>query len=215
MTTPNPWQSHQAILRLLQSRSDLPKTSLIRRAIAHWIDGVFVAFLSFALTTALILAGIPQNRAAIAFFVSAPVLGVLYAGWLLSGPRRATVGKHIMGLEVLTLGGVPVSFLTGAGHQLAMTLSLALMFPVAVLVALLRRDGRGLHELVMNTVTLRRGVIAAPAAASPPAQTRTTRPAWGKLASTPSPASGRREARKKEMPPAPSKSSTVVERRKR
>lgn len=77
-----------------------------------------------------------------------PLAAWLLLGWVGLGATGATAGQHLLGLRVMNLdGGRP-----GPGSALLRTLLVALVVPPLVA----NGDGRGLHDLAVKTVVVRR-----------------------------------------------------------
>ena len=108
---------------------------------------------------ALVLDWLLSMLAAAAYFGSAVWTGVGAAAWaplavfaaerwLLTGLLGMSAGQRICGIAVIRLDGRPV----GLWHALIRTLLICLVIPPVVY----NRDQRGLHDLAVNTVVVRR-----------------------------------------------------------
>lgn len=74
----------------------------------------------------------------------------LYYALMTSSRWRASVGKRLLGLEVLTLQGEQISFGRASGRHFAGFLS-AITLGVGYLMVAFRDDKRALHDLVAGT----------------------------------------------------------------
>ncbi len=89
------------------------------------------------------------------FFLVSPlsvVWAILYYGLSLGGPRSATVGMRVMGLQQHTWTGEPGYFLLGAVHAVLFWISISVLTPFIVLIGLFNRRRQLLHDLVLGTV---------------------------------------------------------------
>lgn len=77
-------------------------------------------------------------------------------GLTVSGPRTATPGMALMGLEMRSTNGGPVVFLQVAVHAILFYVSW--LFPPILLVSLFAHDKRCLHDMVAGVIVLRRPV---------------------------------------------------------
>ncbi|WP_230976620.1 RDD family protein [Georgenia wutianyii] len=78
--------------------------------------------------------------------------------WLLLATRGATIGHTLLGLQVCTVDGGPVSPL----QALIRTVSLCVVVPAVVW----GLDGRGLHEVWAGTTIVRRWALRTPSSTS-------------------------------------------------
>ena len=70
------------------------------------------------------------------------------------GTAGQTLGKRLLGVRVLDEGGAPVGYLRALGRFVA-TIVAALPFGLGLVMAGLRRDRRGLHDLLAGTRVVR------------------------------------------------------------
>lgn len=118
----------------------LPLASIGRRLGAMILDGVIVGVLSMILGHAI------------------PVIGSLlvmaaYAPVLESSEVRATIGKHLMGIQVADLSGGRISFRTGLIRYVMKFVSSVLLF-AGYFVAFFTEKKQTLHDLVAETVVV-------------------------------------------------------------
>jgi uncharacterized RDD family membrane protein YckC len=89
------------------------------------------------------------------------IWALVYFGVTLGGPRSATIGMRVMDLEMRTWYGAPAYFLLGAVHAVAYWVTVSALTPLILLVALLNRRRRTLHDMLVGTI-----VVNAPARAA-------------------------------------------------
>jgi uncharacterized RDD family membrane protein YckC len=70
------------------------------------------------------------------------------------GTAGQTLGKRLLGVRVLDEGGAPIGYLRALGRCVA-TIVAALPFGLGLAIAGLRRDRRGLHDLLAGTLVVR------------------------------------------------------------
>ena len=82
------------------------------------------------------------------------VINVVYFGTLVA-ISQATLGKRVFGLYIVRPDGSRVGFGLAVARYFATLLSAAIMLIGFIMIGL-RRDKRGLHDLICDTVVLRR-----------------------------------------------------------
>ncbi len=114
--------------------------SLRRRGAAFLID-------SFVLCIIAAIAGsiFPILGALLAWFFYAPLLE--------SSEIRATIGKHLMGLQVADLLGKRISLKTALIRNIMKLVSISMML-IGFLVALFNRKKQTLHDLLADTIVV-------------------------------------------------------------
>jgi uncharacterized RDD family membrane protein YckC len=73
---------------------------------------------------------------------------------LCHGTAGQTLGKRLLGVRVLDESGAPIGYLRAVGRCMA-TIVAALPFGIGLVMAGLRRDRRGLHDLLAGTRVVR------------------------------------------------------------
>ena len=86
-----------------------------------------------------------------------PIVAVIYSGVTVSGPRRATIGQRMFGVEVRTTTGATAPFIVAAVHAVFFYVSIATLTPFILLFGLIRADRRMLHDLLSGLIAVRRG----------------------------------------------------------
>jgi uncharacterized RDD family membrane protein YckC len=82
------------------------------------------------------------------------IWALIYYGASLGGPRSATIGMRMMGLEMRTWYGEPSYFVLGAAHALLFWASITMLSPLVLLVGLFNARRRLLHDIVLGTVVI-------------------------------------------------------------
>ena len=113
-------------------------SSLTRRLVALMIDSFILGCLSF--TFAMV---VPVLGHAIMWFLYAPMLE--------SSELRATIGKHLMGIQVGDLMGRRIALRTAVFRNLMKIISFALLL-LGFLVALFSEKKQALHDHLADTV---------------------------------------------------------------
>jgi uncharacterized RDD family membrane protein YckC len=91
------------------------------------------------------------------FWIVSPasvIWALLYYGASLGGPHSATLGMRAMGIEMVTWTGEPGYFVLGAAHAFLYWLSVSMLSPLVLLVALFNDRRRLLHDIVLGTVVI-------------------------------------------------------------
>ena len=125
------------------------------RLVATLIDG-FILGITLALLGAItgldFFTDDPEQISWLAIAVQFAVDGLYEAG-LTASPLRGTLGKHAVGLRVVTEQGERISFARSVGRFLAKILSAALLLVGFLMVAFTPRK-RGLHDMLAGTVVI-------------------------------------------------------------
>lgn len=82
------------------------------------------------------------------------IWAVVYYGLSLGGPHSATVGMRLFGVQMRTLTGEPGTFVLGTAHAILFWVSVSLLTPFVMLVALFNGRRRLLHDLVLGTAVV-------------------------------------------------------------
>lgn len=137
------------------------------RFVALIIDGVVCGIVNYPISMVLMSAfgisasvdpnNIPANYFAIQGVIMLISLFVpaLYAGYFYSR-KGATLGKMAMGLKVVDANdGTNISFLRGAMRDSIGKMVSAFVFFIGYLMAMFRKDKRGLHDLMASSQVIR------------------------------------------------------------
>jgi uncharacterized RDD family membrane protein YckC len=79
------------------------------------------------------------------------IWALLYIGMTLGGPESATLGMRLVDLEMRTWYGAPMYFLLADVHAILFWLTMSMLTPVILVLALLNRRGRLLHDFLTGT----------------------------------------------------------------
>ncbi len=84
-----------------------------------------------------------------------PVVAILYSVLTLGGLNSATPGMRFMGIEIRTVRGERLDYGHALLHVLGFWLSVAILTPLVLLVALFTERKQLLHDLILGTVAVR------------------------------------------------------------
>ena len=129
---------------------------LSRRILAFCIDAVIITAPIVFLAMAIFLFGIVTLSLGWMLF---PVLGpafVIWAIWYnamtLGSPASATLGMRAMDIEMRTVYGAPAYALLGAVHAVGYWVSVSMLTPFILLIALFNGRRRQLHDMLVGVV---------------------------------------------------------------
>jgi uncharacterized RDD family membrane protein YckC len=138
---------------------------LPRRVMAFFIDFIIVAVPVVLAAMFIVVFGfITLGLGWMLFWLLGPAAvlwALLYYGFTFGSPASATIGMRVMDLEMRTWYGAPAYFLLGAVHAVAYWVTVSALTPLILLVALVNRRRRTLHDMLVGTI-----VINAPARAA-------------------------------------------------
>lgn len=128
-----------------------------RRIFAYAVDVAILLALSFAAWSALVVAGLLSFGLLWAVIPAAlAVLPIAYHGLLVGGPRSATVGMGLFGLEVRSWTGQRPTVWQAALMAVLFYATIGPTGGLVLLVALFNGRRRTLHDLLSGTVVVRR-----------------------------------------------------------
>lgn len=135
---------------------------LSRRLLAFCVDFVVALALTAVASTVIFVLGVfTLGLAWLLYGMVFPAVAVLYTGATLGGEKAATWGMRLTGLTCrLRHGGKP-GFVIAAAHVVFLYLSVSLLTPFILLVALFTRRKQLLHDLVLGSLIVDRGVLEA------------------------------------------------------
>lgn len=128
----------------------------VRRVVAYAVDVVLIAGLLALAWVAGILLGIASFG--LLFPLIGPVLvatPLAYHTWFIGGPRSATPGMRLFGVEVRTWDGRRPGYVQAAVQTAVFYLTVVGTTWLVLLVALFNRRRRCLHDFVCGTVVIR------------------------------------------------------------
>jgi uncharacterized RDD family membrane protein YckC len=119
---------------------------LWRRAFAYFLDVFLISLVS----------GVVVLIASPLWPVVLTLIPISYHSLLIGGPRSATFGQRLFGVEVRRLDGGRPSLLQALVQTILFYVSMMMLSPLVLLVALFNRRKRALHDILAGTLTLRR-----------------------------------------------------------
>jgi len=123
-----------------------------RRVLAFGIDFVIVVLLTVAVYVLTFFLGfLTFGLAWLALGLIYPGVALIYAGLGLSSPRAATMGMRSMGIHLRMLNGQRIDFLFGVFHSLGFYVSIVILTPFSLAIALFEPRGRLVHDLLLGT----------------------------------------------------------------
>jgi uncharacterized RDD family membrane protein YckC len=128
-----------------------------RRFVAFWIDAILLWIASAILTVSMggdlfeRDFGSPQTM--LANFISL-VVGWLYSALLESGPRQATLGQMVIGIQVTDLGHRRISFARATGRHFAQIISAVILCVGYIMIAFTEKK-QGLHDMMAGCLVVR------------------------------------------------------------
>jgi uncharacterized RDD family membrane protein YckC len=138
---------------------------LARRIVAFFIDFLVIAAPIVLAAMFIFAFGIITLGLGWALYWLLPAGSVIwvlvYFGATLGGPRSATIGMRVMGLEMRTWYGAPAYFVLGAVHAIAFWFTVSFFSPFVLLVAFFNQRRRLLHDIVLGTVIINNAQRAA------------------------------------------------------
>jgi uncharacterized RDD family membrane protein YckC len=124
-----------------------------RRILALGIDLVLVSIIAVVLW--LVLVVVTLGLSLVLLPPIYPLVAFFYNGLSVSGPRMATPGMRLTGVEMRMIDdGARVPFINAAAHALLFYLSW--MLPPVFLISLAEPDKRCLHDMLAGVIVLRR-----------------------------------------------------------
>jgi uncharacterized RDD family membrane protein YckC len=131
---------------------------LARRMIAFLIDVVIIALPMALIALFILVFGLVTFGLGWALFFLFYPIGVLWAlfyyGLTLGGAHSATIGMRVMDIEMRTWYGAPAYFVLGAVHAVIYWVSVSVLTPLILLVALFNDRRRLLHDIVLGAVII-------------------------------------------------------------
>lgn len=129
---------------------------LARRFVAFLIDAVIIIVPIILLAFLILIFGVVTlGLGWLLFWLLSPIFviwAVLYTGVTLGSPQSATIGMRSMDLELRLWTGARMYFLLGAVHVIFFWVLTSTLTPFILLVGLLNRRRRLLHDFLTGTV---------------------------------------------------------------
>ena len=148
---------------------------LARRLIAFVIDLIILSLPVLFLAVFIFIIGVVTLGLGFFFYALLPPIMVLWAlfyyGMTLGGQHSATIGMRAMDIQMRTWYGSPAYFVLGAVHAVVFWVTVSVLTPLILLVALFNDRRRCLHDMLIGTIVINNEMRASAlrAAASRPA----------------------------------------------
>lgn len=137
---------------------------LARRFVAFILDAIIIFVPIVLMTLFIALFGLVTFGIGwLLFFLLTPIFviwAIVYTGATLGSPHSATIGMRTMGLEMRTWYGSPMYFLLGAVHVIFFWALMTALTPLILLIGLLNRRRRLLHDFLTGTIVINNGTRA-------------------------------------------------------
>ena len=137
---------------------------LARRVVAFFIDFVIVAVPIFLAAICILIFGfLTLGLGWILFWLLGPaavVWALLYYGLTFADPASATIGMRMVDIEMRTWYGAPAYFVLGAVHAVVFYITVSALTPFILVVALLNRRRRTLHDMLVGTIVINNAMRA-------------------------------------------------------
>jgi uncharacterized RDD family membrane protein YckC len=127
-----------------------------RRIFAFLIDAALILFLMVVAYVVIAVVGIFTFGLLWLLFPAVwPVVAILYSVLTLGGPYSATPGMRFVGIEMRTIGGARMDYGLALLHAVLFWVSIAILTPFVLLVALFTDRKQLLHDLIIGTAAVR------------------------------------------------------------
>ncbi len=127
-----------------------------RRIFAFLIDVAVIVFLMVAAYAVIAVVGLFTFGLLWLLFPAVwPVVAILYSVLTLGGSYSATPGMRFTGIEMRTLAGARLDYGLALLQTLLFWLSVTILTPLVLLVALFTERKQLLHDLIIGTVAVR------------------------------------------------------------
>jgi uncharacterized RDD family membrane protein YckC len=127
-----------------------------RRVFAFLVDATVILFLMLVASLVIAVLGVFTLGLGWLLFPAVwPVVAILYTVLTLGGPNSATPGMRFAGIEMRTVRGERLDYGLALLHAFGFWLSVTVLTPLVLLVALFTARKQLLHDLVIGTVAVR------------------------------------------------------------
>jgi len=139
------------------SAPELFQGVLTRRTIAYFIDVTIMSVMvTFIIVAGVVMGIVTLGVSWLALVFVVPLSIVLYYAVTLGSSRRATIGMNIMDIVLTPTRSRPLDGWRAFSHPLVFWLTLWILPPVSLLVALFTPRRQLLHDLLLGTLMVRR-----------------------------------------------------------
>jgi len=132
---------------------------LARRLVAFVIDVIIIGIPVVLVTMFVFIFGLVTFG--LGWWLFWPLLGpatviwaICYYGLTFGSPASATIGMRVMDLEMCTWYGSLAYFVLGAVHAIVFWITVSVLTPLVLLVALFNERRRLLHDMLVGTVVI-------------------------------------------------------------
>lgn len=133
---------------------------LSRRVLAFCVDFLVVLTLTAAASVVIFFLGIVTLGLAWLLYGGVfPAVAILYSGATLGGDKAATWGMRMTGLTARLWHGAKPGFAIAAAHVVFLYVSITFLTPLILAVGLFTRRKQLLHDLVLGTLFVDRGLL--------------------------------------------------------
>jgi uncharacterized RDD family membrane protein YckC len=140
--------------------ADLFDGILSKRIVAFVIDAVLIVALM--VPAALVVGIFGLVTLGIGWLLFSPLFAIVALGYValtLGGTGSATVGMHVVGIEIRTWSGQKMFPLLAILHALIFWISISVLTPLILLVGLFTARRQLLHDLLLGVVALNSGPL--------------------------------------------------------
>ncbi|WP_334176265.1 RDD family protein [Pseudoxanthobacter sp.] len=132
-----------------------------RRCVAFLFDVLMILVLTLIAGVAVFFLGLVTLGLGWSLYVFLwEAVALAYAAFTLGGPRSATPGMRMLGLEMRLWHGGRAYPLMAMAHSLLFWLSVTILTPFVLLVGLIDERKRLLHDLVLGTLIVDSDAVA-------------------------------------------------------
>ena len=127
-----------------------------RRFVAWWIDAILLGLAAAILQVSMgvdLFENDFSPQLLFSNFISF-VIGWLYCALLESGPRQATLGQMVIGIQVTDLAHRRISFARASGRHFAQVISVVILCVGYIMIAFTEKK-QGLHDMMAGCLVVR------------------------------------------------------------
>ena len=133
---------------------------LSRRFLAFLFDAVMIIALMAVMSVVIFVLGILTLSLGWALYaILFPLTALSYTALTLGGPKAATPGMRMMGLEMRLWYGAKPYGLLAMTHAILFWVGNTILTPFIILVGLFSRRGQLLHDMVLGTMVMDRDAL--------------------------------------------------------
>jgi uncharacterized RDD family membrane protein YckC len=153
MTYRSDYGDYRAAEREPRSERDLFEGVLSKRVFAYFIDMAIVLVLMVPAAILVAFLGlVTLGLGWLLYGCLFALVAVPYVALTLGGPRSATPGMRMMGIEMRTFDGRPMFAVLAVAHAFLLWVSVTLLTPFVLLVGLVTSRRQLLHDIAVGVV---------------------------------------------------------------